>query len=216
MRAAALTLVLALTAAAGGATAQAQWAGEVGVATDYVKRGFSRSDDTAQLFGSATASAGSLYAGAVATTADLGDADGEVDLYVGWRPEAFGYVLDLSAARNVFAGDDDLSYTDVQLQASREIGPVRLAILVGGSPDYLGGEEAFWVQGDASVEVRPRLRLSATLGHEDSDVSEHAYWSLGSSYALADQISADLRWWGTDGEGDRLDDRVVFGVKASF
>lgn len=215
MRAAVFALFLA--AFAGGvASAQVQWSGEVGVATDYVKRGFSRSDDTAHLFGSATATSGAFYAGAFASTADLGDADGEVDLYVGWSPEAFGYVFDLSAARNVFLGDDDLSYTDVQLQASREIGPVRVAGLVGGSPDYLGGEEAFWLQGDASLELYRRWTLSATLGREDSDVSEHTYWSLGSAYALTDRISTELRYWGTDGSGDRLDDRIVFGMKARF
>lgn len=216
MRAAAFSLALVFAASAGATSAQVQWAGEVGVATDYVKRGFSRSDDTIHLFGSATASSGSFYAGAFATTADLGDADGEVDLYVGWSPEAFGYVFDLSAARNVFVGDDDLSYTDVQLQASREIGPVRVAALVGGSPDYLGGEEAVWVQGDASLELYRRWTLSTTLGREDSDLSEHTYWSLGSAYAVTDRISTEARYWGTDGSGDRLDDRVVFGVTASF
>lgn len=214
MRAACFALVL--SAAAAGASAQVQWSGEVGAATDYVKRGVSRSDDTVHVFAGATASAGSVYAGGWASTADLGDADGEVDLYVGWRPEVLGYQLDLSAARNVFVGDDDLSYTDVQLQASREIGPVRLAALVGGSPDYLGGDEAVWVQGDASVELYRRWRLSATLGREDSDLSDHAYWSLGSGWAVTDRLAVEVRYWGTDGEGDRLDDRVVAGVKATF
>jgi uncharacterized protein (TIGR02001 family) len=211
-----VAVAVAFTALAGTGYAQVRWSGEGGVASDYVKRGFSRSDDTAHLFGSATASSGSFYAGAFATTADLGDADGEVDLYVGWSPEAFGYVFDLSAARSVFLGDDDLSYTDVQLQASREIGPVRVAALVGGSPDYLGGGEAFWAQGEASLELYRRWTLSATLGREDSDGSDHTYWSLGSAYALSDRIGAELRYWGTDGQGDRLDDRLVFGVKASF
>lgn len=214
MRAVAYALVLAAVASA--ASAQVRWSGEVGAATDYVKRGFSRSDDTAHLFGSATATSGAFYAGAFATTADLGDADGEVDLYAGWSPEAFGYVFDLSVARNVFVGDDDLSYTDVQLQASREIGPVRLAALVGGSPDYLGGDEAVWVQGDASVELYRRWTLSATLGREDADVSDHTYWSVGSAWKINDRLTTELRYWGTDAKVDRLDDRMVFGVRASF
>lgn len=214
MRAACFATVL--SAVALPAFAQVQWSGEVGAATDYVKRGVSRSDDTAHGFAGATASAGSFYAGGWASTVDLGDADGEVDFYVGWRPEAFGYVFDVSAARNVFVGDDDLSYTDVQVQASRAIGLVRVGALVGGSPDYLGDEAAFWVQGEASVELYRRWRVSATVGREDADLSEHAYWSVGSRWAVTERIVVELRYWGTDGAGARFEDRVVIGVKAGL
>lgn len=214
MRAVAIALVLSFPVGPG--VAQVQWSGEIGAATDYVKRGLSRSDGEAHVFAGATASSGAFYAGGWASTADLGDAKAEVDLYVGWRPELAGYQLDVSAARNVILGDDDLSYTDVQVQVSREIGPVRFGALIGGSPDYLGAEEAFWAQADASVELYRHWRLSATLGREHSDLSDYAYWSLGSSWAVTDRLAVEIRYWGTDGAGDRQDDRVVAGVRATF
>lgn len=214
MRAAAF--VLAISAVAGAASAQVRWSGEAGAATDYVKRGVSRSDGRAQAYASATVASGTLYAGGFASTVKLGNADGEVDLYIGWSPEAFGYLFDLSAAQNVYVGDDRLSYTDVQLQASRKIGPIQVAALVGGSPDYLGGDQAWWAQGEASVELRRRWTLSATLGQEDTGALDHVYWSVGSAWKVDERLGVELRYWGTDGKGDRLDDRLMFGVKATF
>lgn len=219
----ALTAAAATALFAGAAAAEpVDWTLTGGIGSDYVKRGVSRLDDGPQVFGGVDADAGLFYAGVWASNADLGGADAEADLYVGARPELAGFQLDLSAARNVFLGEPDggdLDYWDLQAEASREIGPVRGAVLLGWSPDYLGAaDEAWWAQAGASVELGRRWTLSAAAGREESDLSEHVYWNIGTAVALTDRITADVRWWDTDAGdlGEAYEGRLVASIKAAF
>jgi hypothetical protein len=98
----------------------------VGVASDYVFRGVSQTDEGGQLFAGADLTAGSLYAGVWASNVDFsafGDTEtsAEVDVYAGIKPEFGGFVLDFAgiyyAYLNQPPGSAELNYVELKAAA---------------------------------------------------------------------------------------------------
>ena len=85
--AAAASLAMATGAAAQDAVAAPDVSFNVGVASDYVFRGISQTNEDPQIFGGVDMVADIFYAGAWASNVDFGDeTDAEYDLYAGVTP----------------------------------------------------------------------------------------------------------------------------------
>jgi uncharacterized protein (TIGR02001 family) len=216
-----------------------------GLASDYGFRGVDQTDGRVQGLGGLDLSRGEVYAGTFASNVDLkrfGDAkaSAEIDAYGGWRPNLFGYDLDLGAIAYTYvdpAMRED--YVEAYAKASRAIGPVSAALSLYASPQYprAAGAGAY-VEGRAAYAVTRKLTLSAALGDQYQahalapapclptatgcagpygDLS-YVDWNVGGAYALTDQIGLDLRYTDTDahGLGSPYRARIVLSARASF
>ncbi len=216
-----------------------------GLASDYGFRGVDQTDGNLEGFGGVDLSRGAFYVGTFASNVDLkrfGDtrASAEVDAYGGWRPNLFGYDVDVGAIAYTYVDPsrrDD--YVEAYAKASRAIGPISAGLSIYASPQYprAAGAGAY-VEGKAAYAVTRKLTLSAALGDQYEahalgpapclptatgcagpygDLS-YMDWTVGGSFALTDQIGLDLRYTDTDahGLGSPYRARVVLGAHASF
>ncbi|NEX93605.1 TorF family putative porin [Caulobacter sp. 17J65-9] len=218
----ALMLTFALGLSAGAASARAPEASvNLGAATDYVYRGVSQTGGGPQVFAGADLEGDTWYAGAWASNVDFGGGDptsAEVDLYAGWRPEAFGLSWDVGTALYAYpdkpagAGYD---YLEARLSAEREIGPATLSAAVAWAPAYFGGGEATYVELTGGWAVSDRLGFDGGVGRQTVE-GEDAYvvGNLGVTWRASERLSLELRGWTTDADG--AGPRLVASLKTEF
>lgn len=211
-----------LTASTASAQDAPEIAWNIGVASDYVFRGFSQTDEDPQIFGGVDVTAGSFYAGAWASNVDFGDdTDAEVDLYGGYRTELAGFAIDVGAVGYLYVSQPtgaDYDYAELKAAASRAIGPVTVGAAVYWSPDFFGiDDEATYVEASASFSPAPQWTVSGAVGHQALDVNDdYLTWNAGVAYAFTEHVGIDLRYHDTDVDGPLSDDRVVAALKFAF
>lgn len=199
----------------------------VGVASDYVFRGVSQTQEDPQIFGGIDASYGIGYAGVWSSNVDFGadDPTAEIDLYAGVKPTVGDVSLDLGVIYYGYVDDKGLTpgqygYTELKAAASRAFGPATLGAAVYYSPEFPGkGGDATYFEANAAVPVAPKFTLSGAVGHQSiKNYGDYNTWNVGVSYALTDKLSADLRYWDTDEHsfGKIYDSRVAVSLKAAF
>jgi uncharacterized protein (TIGR02001 family) len=192
------------------------------VASDYVFRGYSQTDEAPQVFGSMDATYGALYAGVWASNVDYADGtDGEIDLYGGYRSEVGGFDVDLGFAAYFYPGQPDQAdydFVELKAAASRAVGPVTLGVAVFWSADYFGDDDsATYVEASASFSPVPDWTVSGAVGHRALDVfGDYATWNLGATYAVTDNVAIDVRYHDTDLDDPLADGRVVGSIKVAF
>lgn len=224
LSAASSALVLAVAApAAAQDTSGIDWTVQLGANTDYVSKGVSKSNGDPSVWGRVEGQHGDLFAGGFLTSADTQGANAEAQLYVGWRPEAFGYEWEFATTYKAFPGsnpgvDDDL--VEFRADASRAIGPVSGRLRVEYTPDNAGpAKQAWWVEGRASWKFRPTTSASIGLGRREQELgADYTAWNVGLTQKFGDHLSGDLRWYDTDGHafGDNYEGRLVAGITATF
>jgi uncharacterized protein (TIGR02001 family) len=185
-RAVCCALLLAATSA--GATGTGTTA-TVGVASNYVWRGETRTADAPAVFGGIDFVApGGVYAGLHTFNID-DDADKgyEIDIYGGYRFAAGPLDWDIGARRYEFPGgnevdpvtgrevagtDDDRDFTEITLGAARD----GLGLRLWWSDDYFGsGESARYAEVDYWHDAGGELRLRLHYGMKFSDaIPDHA------------------------------------------
>ncbi|WP_421736965.1 TorF family putative porin [Caulobacter sp.] len=199
----------------------------VGVASDYVFRGVSNTQEDPQIFGGVDATYGIGYAGVWASNVDFGadDPTAEIDLYAGVKPVVAGTNLDLGVIYYGYVDDKGMtpgsfSYVELKAAASRAFGPATLGVAGYYSPEFPGkGGNAFYYEVNGSVPVAEKLSVSAALGHQEiKNYGDYNTWNIGATYAITSQLAADLRYSDTDehGYGKIYGDRVTVSLKAAF
>jgi uncharacterized protein (TIGR02001 family) len=199
----------------------------VGVASDYVFRGVSQTQEDPQIFGGIDATYGIGYAGVWASNVDFGadDPTAEIDLYAGVKPVVAGTNLDLGVVYYGYVDDKGLtpgsySYVELKAAASRSIGPATAGLAVYYSPEFPGKTgNAVYYEVNGSIPVAEKLSLSAALGHQEIDkAGDYATWNIGATYAITPNLGVDLRYSDTDehGYGKIYGDRVAVSLKAAF
>ena len=198
----------------------------LGVASDYVFRGVSQTDENPQVFAGADLASGAFYAGAWGSNVEFaGDEDTnlEIDLYGGWRPEVAGYGLDFGAIYYLYPGQPDgaeYDFLELKAGASRAIGPVSGGLYAYWSPEFFAETgNALYLGANAAYELTPRALVTGALGRQDIDAGgDYTTWNLGLAFSLTDTLTLDGRYWDTDAEafGDIYDGRLVVGLKAVF
>ncbi len=210
--------------AAGAASAQEpEVAFNVGFTSDYVFRGFTQTSEDPAIQGGVDVTLGSFYVGAWASKVDFGDdTDGEIDLYGGYRTEAYGYAFDFGVVGYFYPGEPgaaDYTYYELKAAASRAVGPATVGAVVFYSPDFFGAadEEAVYYEGNVAFALSDKWSVSAALGYQTLDVSDdYTTWNVGAGYALADGVGLDLRYHDTDIDTPFSEERFVASIKLAF
>lgn len=199
----------------------------VGVASDYVFRGVSNTQEDPQIFGGVDATYGIGYAGVWASNVDFGSDDptAEIDLYAGVKPTVGDTALDLGVIYYGYVDDKgatpgSYSYFELKAAASKPVGPATVGLAFYYSPEFpFKTGNAMYYEVNGSVPVMEKLSVSAALGHQEIDkAGDYATWNIGATYALTPNLAADLRYHDTDehGYGAIYDSRVVVSLKAAF
>jgi uncharacterized protein (TIGR02001 family) len=199
----------------------------VGVASDYVFRGVSQTQEDPQIFGGIDATYGIGYAGVWASNVDFGadDPSAEIDLYAGVKPTVGDTALDLGVVYYGYVDDKGLtpgsySYFELKAAASKPVGPATIGIAGYYSPEFPGKTgNAIYYEVNGSLPVMEKLSLSAALGHQEIDnAGDYATWNIGATYALTPNLGVDLRYSDTDehGYGKIYGDRFTVALKAAF
>lgn len=201
----------------------------VGVASDYVFRGISQTDEGVQVFGGADVTSGILYAGVWASNVDFLDStDAEVDFYAGVRPTAGPVALDFGAIYYAYIDEPsgaDYNYWEFKAAGSIPAGPATLGAALFYSPDFTGAafDEGLYYEVNAAIPLSDKATLSAAIGHQDINVDfggdvDYTTWNVGLGYAITENVGLDIRYWDTDDEpfGDISEERVVASLKLTL
>lgn len=221
-------LAAASTLALAAGVAQAQdgpkLSYNLGVASDYVFRGVSQTQENPQVFAGVDLSAGEFYAGTWASSVDFGDkTDAEVDLYAGYKPTLGAATLDLGVIYYGYVGaPKGADYGNVEFKAAASIpaGKGGVGAAVFYSPDSFGAaKEAVYYELNGSYPIAAKWTVSGAVGRQTYEGSgDYATWNVGAAYALTDKLSLDLRYHDTDehGFGKTYGARAVASLKAMF
>lgn len=217
-------LLAAALLSAGAAHAEdAKVSATVGVASDYVFRGVSQTDEGPFVFGTINVTAGAFYAGAGAETVDFGNSiDAEYDFWVGWTPKVGEVQLNLAVVRygylNTPAGVD-IDTVELKAGASVPVGGGSVGATIAWTDDYFGSADSgTYVELNGSTAPLRGWTLGGALGQQQIAVGgDYSTWNLGASRAFG-PVTLDLRYHDTDAH-DRADvfgARAVATLKASF
>ncbi|WP_269514741.1 TorF family putative porin [Brevundimonas subvibrioides] len=221
---AAMAAAFAALAIAGSASAQdVNVAFNAAVTRDYVFRGFSQTGEDPALQAGVDLTAGSFYAGVWASNVDFGDStDAEIDLYGGYRGEAQGFAFDVGVVGYGYTdapSGADYGYLEYKAAVSRAVGPVTAGVALYYSPDFFGvDEEATYVEGNVAFTPSDKWTVTGAVGKQMLDVTDdYVTWNVGASYAITENLVADVRYHGTDVDNAPLaDDRIVGTIKVLF
>jgi uncharacterized protein (TIGR02001 family) len=202
-----------------------------GVASDYVFRGVSQTEEDPAFQAGADITKGRFYAGVWGSNVSYAgdpDTNAEIDLYAGFRPTIGPYTLDIGAIGYMYTNQPDgadYSYVEGKLGISRtfndETNPTTTGLTLFLSPDFFGAaeDEAAYLVGDVGYQVNDRLTLSAQLGRRwvSSDL-DYTHWNFGAAGKVYGPLSVDLRYHDTDEHdfGSAFEERLVATLKATF
>ena len=222
----ALIAASALALSAGAAVAQdgPQLSYNVGVASDYVFRGVSQTDQNAQLFGGVDLTAGRFYAGTWASNVDFHDStDAEVDLYAGFKPTLGPATLDLGVIYYGYVNaPDHADYANTEIKAAASIpaGKGGVGAAVFYSPDSFGAaDQATYYEVNGSYPVAEKWTVSGAVGRQTYKGSgDYNTWNLGATWAFSKTLALDLRYHDTSEHdfGKLYDSRAAATLKAVF
>lgn len=210
----------------GVAQAEEEWSANVGVASEYVWRGVTQSDESPSVWGGVDYANEYFYAGAWAATTDFGpdsEAGFELDLYAGFSDTlASGLTYDVGVIRYLYpdAGDgEDLDFTEIYGGLGFGLTD---ALEVGGYVYFDPDNENTYVEGTAVYAFTEVFTADLSLGNYSFDEGEdYVNWSIGATYS-AGGLDFDLRYWDTDieapggGDVDGTEERIVFSIGKTF
>ena len=225
-----LALASAAASVALGGAAMAQEASisyNVGIASDYVFRGVSQTNEDPQVFGGVDLSYGMGYAGVWASNVDFGadDPSVEVDLYAGIKPTVGDVSMDFGVLYYGYSKDKGLtpgkySYTELKAAVSKPIGKATIGGAAYFSPEWPGDlSTAVYYEVNGSIPLNDKFSLSGALGKQTiEDAADYTTWNLGVGYALNDKLTLDVRYWDTSEHdfGEIYKSRVAVSLKAAF
>ena len=206
--------------------AQAELTGNVTLASDYVFRGFTQTDQKPTIQGGFDYSHDTtgLYAGVWASNVELGGSVNiEVDYTFGLAGEFSGIGWNVGVVYYDYPSDStqDLDYTEYKAALSWEF----LSAAYYYSDDFFGTntEDAHYLSLGADFDLPMDLSLSLHAGHQIVDGSggvEYNDWSVGISRSI-EGVDLGLTYIDTNGVDDRFnggscsslcDSRVVFSI----
>lgn len=190
-------------------------------ATDYVWRGVSQSDNNPAVFATAQVNYGNFYAGIGAENVDFAGIDVEYDLWAGWSAPVGPVTLDVGLVRYGYVDAPsglDLDTLELKVAASTTFGQATIGAAVFYTDDFFATEEeAAYFEVNGRYAFNDRWSVSGVVGQQDSSGVDYATWNVGVSYAIASNVSLDLRYSDTDlDNNDLADGRVVASFRVSL
>ncbi|KQY91731.1 TorF family putative porin [Brevundimonas sp. Root1423] len=222
----------ALLAFAGSASAQdAPFPGgsvsfALGAATDNRSKDASKSNGEPYVWGQAEWENGSgLFYAATGFETIKSSTGSELELEIGagFTPEVAGFDLDLNATfkqqMDANPGTDDDAW-EFTADVKRSIGPASGRLRLQHSPDGTGSTEAWtWYEARIGWDFTSKLEATASIGRREQDNSvDYTGWNAGFTYALTDNLEAELRYHATDADvpGEQYADALVAGISIAF
>ena len=196
----------------------------VALASDYIWRGYSQTDEEMAISGSLDyAHSSGFYAGTWASNVDFGDDTSiEVDIYAGFSSEfgGSGIGYDVGVLRYIYPGED-YDWNEVYASLSYSMFSVGVA---HSASVYDSGETGTYYSAGLDYDLPGDFAFSAGFGYYDydDDVSEdnHTDYRVGLSREFIG-FGFDLTYYGMDSDGedaygDLADDRVVLTISKSM
>jgi uncharacterized protein (TIGR02001 family) len=224
MRVFAIPLVAVAAIATPAAAAAQDITGQIGVATENVAKGLSKSGGDPSVSASVEAGHSGFYASLSGSSVDIAQgADTEIVATVGYAREVGAYEVEVSAKHKTLSGAPsgyDNRFMEYEADVSRAVGPVGLRLRVNYSPDGSGSTaEAWWLELQGGVALTSRDRATIAVGDRITDGgTDYVAWNAGVKHKLTDRMALDVRWFDTDGHahGERYEGRLVGALSLSF
>ncbi len=221
-------LGVAVVAAAPVAASAVEVSGNVAIATDYVFRGYSQTDERGAIQGGFDVDFGNgFYVGTWASNVSLGTATSEMDFYGGYAFDvAEGVSLDLGVVQFIYPGEETaanyVEYVATVSVADFSAGLVYSSDYFGdgnGSATVLNLDYSTSVAEDVSVDVHLGMTTTDEDGLVDDD-DGYIDYMIGANYDVAN-VTLSLAYYGTDVDNDdaaegAADDRIVFSISKSL
>lgn len=198
-----------------------------GVASDYIFRGISQTDSSAQFFGGVDVGAGKFYVGTWASNVDFGgEAKSEFDLYAGFKPSLGAVDFDFGVLAYIYPQERDLDTVEYKAAATYGL-PADISITgslfyspeVGkNGPDSLYKEVSFAVPLAEAGEGRPfGLGLSAAYGNMSVTGGDYDNWKIGVAATSAKGFAVEVGYTDTNLKGNNnADGRGYISLKKTF
>lgn len=209
-----------MLAAAGAASAQGEFSGNVALTSDYVFRGVSQTNGDIGLSGGFDYTNGMFYAGVWAANVDFDDASDtnlELDFYGGIAGEfSNGIAWDVGVVYYTYPDAEDEDLDVVELTGSLGY-DFESGFSLGGMLAYDPDNKNTYIEASAGYALTDALSVDGTLGNWSFDgADDYTNWSLGGTYSALG-FDFDLRYWDTDIKGSDLsDERVVFTISRAL
>lgn len=208
------------------ATPAGDWSFALGAATDNRSKEASKSNGEPYVWGQAEweSASGLFYGGAgFETIKSSTGSELELEAGVGFTPEVAGFDLNLNATYKQLVdanpGADDNAW-EFTADVARSIGPASGRLRLQHSPDGTGSTRAWtWYEARVGWEFTPKLEATAAIGRREQDNSiDYTGWNAGFTYALTDNLEAELRYHATDADvpGEQYADGLVAGISIAF
>jgi len=206
----------------------------VSLATDYVYRGISQTDEEPAVQGGLDwEHETGLYLGIWASNIDLNDDDEahvEIDYYGGWRPTYEGVTFDLGFIYYDYPGASnslDYEFWELKAGASYDFQFMTAGASLNWSPSFFGDvDDAWYFLGDVTVPLPYKFELSGHIGHQwfddngKSGLPDYLDWSIGISRPIEGIFDIGLTYYDTDLKNSECNDicdaRVVLAISRSF
>lgn len=215
----------------------------VTIASDYIYRGISQTDETPAIQGGFDYNLGlgqgiGIYSGVWASNVDFGDgADSEFDVYAGATYEVQNFGFDFGGIYYFYPGSndsvDEYDFWELQAAISYAFGGASVSGSINYSPDFYGvdTDDGFYYKAGLEVPIPTPygISLDAHIGHQEidedgpnPDVTDYTDWSIGLNVPFK---GLDLRVAYTDtdldddcglGGNDLCGPRAVFSASKSF
>lgn len=223
------TLVAGAVLAANGA-AHAEISGNVALASDYVWRGFSQTDNQMAISGGFDyAHESGFYLGTWGSNVDseffggTTDPQMELDVYAGFAGEmgAFGY--DIGVVRYFYPSASEWNTNEFYIGGSYAFtDAVSANAKYYYSDDFFDADESAWrIEGGMDIALPADFGLSLLVGQNDGDYfdggNDYVDYSVGLSKSMWD-LDFGLTYTDSDADGcgNICDDRVIFSVGKSL
>lgn len=201
------------------------FSGSVTLASEYVFRGISLSDEDPAIQGSLNWHHDSgAYVGVWASSGEFAEGSIEADYYLGFGNEVNGVSYDVSVVYYTYPGDEgNFNYVEFIGKVGYDFGVAAVTGGVGYVPDghhAYSDDYAAYFFSDVTVPI-PNTPLSAGfhIGYTSfgsSDFKDYTEWSAG-LYATVVGLNLGLVYQDTDiSNFDNADSRVVFSISKSF
>ncbi len=203
----------------------------IALATDYVFRGVSQSDEDVAVQASLDWSHESgVYTGFWSSNVDFKDGSSqiELDVYGGYASAYKDITYDVMVLGYVYpgaSGDLNLDFVEFSLALGHDLEVASIGTAVAISPDFRGSSGVgAHVSGGVGIPIpfdvfeRYRLAIDSNVGYQDiSNGGSYVHWDVGIAGEWLGFV-LDLRYVGNDidSRADTDDDRAVFTFSRSF
>jgi uncharacterized protein (TIGR02001 family) len=200
---------------AGGAAMAQDDAGHlsynIAVTSNYVWRGVTQTDNNAALQGGIDYSKGMFYAGAWASNVDFpygdGNADTELDLYMGLTPSAGNFKFDFGVIGYTYPSSGGDAITELKAGVSHPMGKGAIGAVMYLDTDTL--EDPYY-EVNASYPLTDKWSVSGALGNYE--LYGYTTKNIGFTYALTSNLGLDLRW----ADASKQPSTFAATIKATF